>query len=68
MPTLPATCLACGRSEEEFPVLVLRLAGRETHICPQCLPVLIHHPDRLTDKLITEGLKGSGRPSSDEHA
>ena len=47
-----ATCLNCGRSEQDFPVVVLRLAGREAFICPQCLPALIHHPDRLTEKLL----------------
>jgi hypothetical protein len=54
-------CLNCGRSEADFPVIVLRLAGHETHICPQCLPALIHHPDRLTEKLIAAGWQ-SGTP------
>jgi hypothetical protein len=57
-----AVCFNCGRSEQEFPVLVLRLAGRETHICPQCLPALIHHPDRLTEKLIAAGWQGEHTP------
>ena len=60
-----AACLNCGRTEQEFPVLVLRLAGRETHICPQCLPALIHHPDRLTDKLISAGWQGGSVPGVD---
>lgn len=68
MSSSPATCLSCGRSENDFPVLVLRLAGRETHICPQCLPALIHHPDRLTAKLLDVGWSGTGTPPSDEHA
>lgn len=54
-------CLSCGRSESDFPVIVLRLAGHEAHICPQCLPALIHHPDRLTEKLIAAGWE-SGTP------
>ena len=68
MPSTPsaAVCLNCGRSEDDFPVLVLRLAGRHTHICPQCLPALIHHPDRLTEKLIAEGWKASGGQTTDE--
>jgi hypothetical protein len=57
------SCFSCGRLETDVPLLVLRLAGRETHICPQCLPVLIHHPDRLTEKLIDVGgpAKGDAR-------
>ena len=61
-PQPSATCLNCGRSEAEFPVLVLRLAGREVFMCPQCLPALIHHPDRLTDKLIAAGWDGETPP------
>ncbi len=70
MPSTPniATCLSCGRSEHDFPVLMLRLAGREANICPQCLPALIHHPDRLTDKLIAEGWNAAGQKKSDEQA
>ncbi len=54
------TCLSCGRSEEDFPVIVLRLAGREVHICPQCLPALIHHPDQLATQLIAAGWQSGG--------
>jgi len=64
----PALCLSCGRSEDDFPLLMLRLAGRETHICPQCLPALIHHPDRLAEKLIAEGWKRSGGSRTDLEA
>jgi hypothetical protein len=44
-------CLSCGRDEHETPLLILALAAREARICPQCLPALIHHPDRLAGKL-----------------
>ena len=44
-------CLNCGRSEQEAPLLALKFQEREFHICPQCLPILIHHPDKLTEKL-----------------
>lgn len=64
----PAVCLSCGRSEVDFPVLVLRLAHGETYICPQCLPALIHHPDRLTEKLISEGMKAPGGTATDLQA
>lgn len=68
MSSSPVACLSCGRSENDFPVLVLRLAGKEAYVCPQCLPALIHHPDRLTDKLIDAGWSGSGATGKDEHA
>lgn len=51
-PKSVAQCLNCERTEADFPVVVLRLQGREAYICPQCLPALIHHPDRLTEKLL----------------
>jgi len=50
---LPAgpTCLSCNRDEHETPLVVLAFSGKEARICPQCLPVLIHHVDRLEEKL-----------------
>jgi hypothetical protein len=68
MASSPATCLSCGRPETDFPVLVLRLAGKEAYICPQCLPALIHHPDRLTAKLLDVGWSGPGPSAGDEKA
>jgi hypothetical protein len=44
-------CLSCGRNEEDVPLVMLRFASNELNICPQCLPVLIHHPDRLAERL-----------------
>jgi hypothetical protein len=49
--TTPAGCLNCGATDADKPLLLLQLTGSRIHICPQCLPALIHHPDRLTDKL-----------------
>jgi NMD protein affecting ribosome stability and mRNA decay len=45
------TCLSCGKSEEEIPLVLLCYVSREAHVCPQCLPVLIHHTDRLAERL-----------------
>jgi hypothetical protein len=44
-------CLNCGRSEEHVPLVNLRYAGETRWICSQCFPLLIHHPERLSDKL-----------------
>lgn len=44
-------CLNCGSSETDRPLLNLKFQGNEFYICPQCLPVLIHKPYQLADKL-----------------
>lgn len=56
----PLACLNCARSEYEIPLVSLRYAGNQAWICSQCLPVLIHHSDRLTSKL---GRVARGGPS-----
>jgi hypothetical protein len=45
------TCLNCNRTEEQIPLLSMQFHGETVHICPQCLPVLIHKPENLVDKL-----------------
>jgi hypothetical protein len=44
-------CLSCGRIDEEIPLVALRYRARVAHICPQCLPVLIHHAEQLVEPL-----------------
>ena len=44
-------CLACGRDEHETPLVLLAHRGSRTWICPQHLPVLIHHPEKLVGTL-----------------
>ncbi|HUF00659.1 MAG TPA: hypothetical protein VMN99_15500 [Anaerolineales bacterium] len=46
-----STCLHCGTSEQDRPLLTLKFQDKEFYICPQCLPVLIHKPYQLADKL-----------------
>lgn len=45
------TCLNCGMSEKEVPLVNLSFNGEMKYICAQCLPVLIHKPQQLVDKL-----------------
>jgi len=45
------TCLACDRDDRETPLVRLVHRGREIHICPQHLPVLIHNPVELVGRL-----------------
>jgi hypothetical protein len=58
----PSTCLNCGASEQDRPLLPIQFQGNELHICPQCLPILIHNPQELTEKL--PGFQPSDYPSS----
>jgi hypothetical protein len=44
-------CLNCEKSEQQVPLLQMVYQGEEIHICPQCLPVLIHKPANLAGKL-----------------
>ena len=45
------TCLNCNRTDQQVPLLTLTFKGETKHICPQCLPVLIHKPGQLSEKL-----------------
>jgi hypothetical protein len=40
-------CMNCQRTSEQVPLLGLKYSGREHWICPQCLPILIHKPERV---------------------
>ena len=44
-------CLNCGKDDRQVPLLPVVFNGGQHYICPQCLPVLIHKPDKLADKL-----------------
>jgi hypothetical protein len=44
-------CLNCEQSERETPLLHLHFNGDEKWICSQCLPTLIHAPQKLVGKL-----------------
>jgi hypothetical protein len=44
-------CLNCGKSEQEKTLLTMQYQGKQIYICPQCLPILIHKPANLADKL-----------------
>jgi len=51
MTTNRPTCLNCGRTDQQVPLLHLTFKGEPKYICPQCMPVLIHKPAQLTEKL-----------------
>ncbi len=45
------TCLNCNRTDEQVPLLSVTFKGETKHICPHCLPTLIHKIHLLVDKL-----------------
>lgn len=51
MADTPARCVACDRDSTLVPLLHFEYRGGTRHICPQHLPVLIHDPTQLADRL-----------------
>ena len=46
------TCLNCQRPESQVPLVSLRYQGSGAWICSQCLPILIHNPQRLAGQMV----------------
>ena len=44
-------CLYCERDAGQVPLIALRFGAQSLWICPQHLPILIHKPEQLADKL-----------------
>lgn len=44
-------CLVCEQSSNTVPLLKILYAEKEYYICPAHLPILIHHPDQLSNQL-----------------
>jgi hypothetical protein len=40
-------CFACGKSSDVVPLIPLVFRDTNLWICPQDLPTLIHHPEKL---------------------
>jgi len=59
-----AACINCEKTDQQVPLLQLVYKGKTVFICPQCLPVLIHKPANLADKL--PGLENA-EPPKHEH-
>jgi hypothetical protein len=58
-------CIVCERSSDEVPLILLHYQNATLWICPQHLPVLIHKPEQLADKL--PGADRFGKPESQLH-
>jgi hypothetical protein len=51
MAVQPISCIYCGQSDQNVPLLLFQYQGKQYWICPQHLPILIHKPVQLADKL-----------------
>ena len=49
--TLTAQCLVCEHGSDDVPLIAFRFRGADLHICSQHLPILIHKPASLADRL-----------------
>ncbi len=58
-------CIYCERNSDEITLMLLRYQNNTYWICPQHLPILIHKPEQLADKL--PGAAGFGKPDSHVH-
>ncbi len=45
------TCINCGKSDNEAPILQMKFRGAQMWICSGCIPVLIHRPEQLMGQL-----------------
>ena len=45
-------CINCAQSEMERPLIQLRFNRREAWVCSGCMPVLIHQPQEMAQKLL----------------
>ncbi len=44
-------CINCERTADQVPLVPILTRDAQVYICPQCLPILIHKPQQLADKL-----------------
>jgi hypothetical protein len=58
-------CVYCERSSDKVPLIPLHYQNAMVWICPQHLPVLIHKPEQLADKL--PNAANFGKPESQPH-
>jgi hypothetical protein len=57
-----ARCIVCEQDSHSVPLMPFEYQGKSYWICPQDLPILIHKPATLADKL--PGLELLGPPAS----
>jgi hypothetical protein len=60
-----ANCIVCKRNTQQAPLLSIQYQGEIYWICPQHLPVLIHTPEQLAEKL--PGVENLPHPEEHQH-
>jgi predicted GNAT family acetyltransferase len=44
-------CVVCDATNQQVPLIKLDYQDQELYVCPQHMPVLIHHPEQLAGKI-----------------
>ncbi|MCA9733409.1 MAG: hypothetical protein H6696_01970 [Deferribacteres bacterium] len=47
----PKQCFNCKTEESQIPLIVLTYNGQELHICPRCMPAIIHQTESIAGNL-----------------
>jgi hypothetical protein len=58
-------CISCEVEETRAPLVSIRYAQNPTWICTQCLPTLIHNPDKLQSKFANMNVENPPEPKID---
>lgn len=58
-------CIHCQQDSTQVPLLPVLYQDKTLHICPQHLPILIHKPALLADRL--PGLEKISVPDEHQH-
>lgn len=43
---IESSCISCGRTQQEVPLTDWRFQDGKFSVCPECLPMLIHHREQ----------------------
>ncbi len=58
-------CINCEREENILPLVSITFAQNPAWICTQCLPTLIHNPDKLQSKFENMKVEDPAKPQLD---
>ena len=58
-------CISCEREENVVPLVSITFSKIPSWICTQCLPTLIHNPDKLQSKFETMKVDDPIKPKLD---
>ena len=55
-------CINCEKQEDVAPLVSITFATKPAWICTQCLPTLIHNPDKLQSKFENMKIDNPAKP------